>query len=129
VRRTPLQRGKPLERHTELRRGGQLARTGRLRPHSARMRATYEVRGPLVGALLAERPWCQIRWDDGCEGRSADVHEPELRSRGADICDPGACVTTCRHCHRAVHDNPAEATRRGWMIPSGPVVKPWQVTA
>lgn len=90
-----------------------------IRPRSEKTKRTYEVRGPLVAALLAERPWCEIRWDAKCWGLATEVHEPGMRSRGADICDPEQCVTGCHYCHRMVHDHPAEATERGWMIPSG----------
>jgi hypothetical protein len=99
-----------------------------LRSRSRKMQATYRQRGPLVGSFLESRPWCQIRWDDGCQGRSTDVHEPELRSRGADILDETACTATCRYCHDAVHANPAAATERGFMIPSRPIDKPWEAT-
>jgi hypothetical protein len=94
-------------------------RTTGLKPRSAKNAARYRIRGPLVGALLEAHPWCAIRWDDDCQGRSVDVHEPGMRCRGADICDPAQCVVSCRHCHDQVHANPAEATKRAWMIPSG----------
>lgn len=132
-----MKRGGELKR-TELRRKAELRRTPfarkpagheprhaapqrstRLRPRSARTAAVYVVRRVLVADLLAERPWCQIRWDEGCQARSTDIHEPECRSRGADICDPAACVAGCRYCHDQVHAHPAEATDRRWLIPSG----------
>jgi hypothetical protein len=69
--------------------------------------------------MIAEQPFCLIRWDDGCENLAVDVHEPGMRSRGADICDPEQCVVTCRHCHDQVHANPEVATLMGWLIPSG----------
>jgi hypothetical protein len=118
-RTTPLRRGGPLRSVTPLKATTPLERRTRLRPRSAKTAAVYQTRRPLVAALLAGRPWCEIRWDTACQRRSVDVHEPGMRSRGADICDPGQCVTCCRHCHNAVHANPAEATRRGWLIPSG----------
>jgi hypothetical protein len=90
-----------------------------LRPRSKKTAAKYVTRVQVVADLLERFKWCQIKWDGDCEGRSTDVHEPGMRSRGADICNPDECVTGCRHCHNQVHANPAEATRRGWMIPSG----------
>ena len=124
-----MKRGGTIERAVGLRRGGQLARTGRLSPRSRKTQATYRSRADLVAALLETKPWCEIRWDDDCESRSTDVHEPEMRSRGADILNEDGCVTACRHCHNKVHANPAEATGRGWMIPSRPIAKPWEPVA
>jgi hypothetical protein len=96
--------------------------TGGSKPLPPRSKKTAKVyrdeRVPLVTALLTERPWCEIQWDDGCQGRSVDAHEPRMRSRGADICDPGQCVAACRHCHNQVHANPAAATEKGWLTPS-----------
>jgi hypothetical protein len=90
-----------------------------LRARSKKTERIYIDRRELVAELLEAQPWCQIRWDDDCGARATDVHEPGMRSRGADILDPDQCVTGCRHCHDMVHANPAEATDRGWMIPSG----------
>ncbi len=109
--------GGPLQRRKEL------ARTGRLRQRSARTERRYVERRQLVAALLEAVPWCPIRWDDGCQGRTVDVHEPGMRCRGADILDEDQCTAACRYCHDKVHDHPAEATARGWMIPSGRPVK------
>jgi hypothetical protein len=124
LRRTPLAR-KPAgqeprhaspQRSGTLRRTGGLARGAGLRARSDRTARQYVTRRALVAALLAQYPWCQVRWDSGCQGRSADVHEPALRSRGADILSAEACICACRHC---IHANPAEATRRGFLLPSG----------
>lgn len=107
-------RSKPLARGTSV-----LARAGRLKPRSAKQARVYKDRAELVAAMLAEQPWCLIQWDEDCTRRSQDVHEPGMRSRGADICDPDQCVVTCRHCHDQVHANPEVATLMGWLIPSG----------
>lgn len=125
-------RRKRMQRTAGLRPGGPLARTGRLGrtaplerggPLPQRSEKTERVyregRRPLVARLLAARPWCEIRWDEGCAGQATDVHEPGMRSRGADITDPGQCVTACRHCHDRVHASPEAATLLGWLIPSG----------
>ena len=89
-------------------------RKTRLRYRSKKTAAKYVQRGALVAELLAERPVCER-----CHAaRSVDVHEPRLRSRGADICDPAQCVCLCRRCHDEIHANPAQATTEGWMVPS-----------
>jgi len=113
-RSAPLRRGKPLERSTPLQGGAPPARRTPLRARSKKQEALYRVRRPLVAELLAERPVCQR-----CQAaRSTDVHEPRMRSRGADINDPRECVALCRDCHNHVHAHPAEATREGWLVPS-----------
>jgi hypothetical protein len=114
ARRTPLKQGKPLERKTPLRSTGNLERHTPLKPRSKKQEAKYRIRRPLVAELLAERPVCER-----CQAaRSTDVHEPRMRSRGADITDPEQCVCLCHDCHMWVHANPALATAEGWLIPS-----------
>lgn len=125
-RRTPLKQGKPLERKTPLPRGngfkGQQNPPERKTPLKARSKkqeAKYRIRRRLVAELLAERPVCER-----CQAaRSTDVHEPRMRSRGADINDPEQCVCLCRDCHNWVHAHPAAATAEGWLIPS------WEVAS
>jgi len=113
-RRTPLKQGKPLKRETPLRSTGNPARSTPLKARSKKQEAKYRIRRRLVADLLAERPVCER-----CQAaRSTDVHEPRMRSRGADITDPEQCVCLCRDCHDWVHANPAAATAEGWLIPS-----------
>lgn len=113
-RRSELKQGKPLERKTPLRAGGNLERRVPLKSRSKKQEAKYRVRRVLVAELLAERPVCER-----CQSaRSTDVHEPRMRSRGADITDAEQCVCLCWPCHRWIHDNPAAATTEGWMVPS-----------
>lgn len=116
MRRAGIKRGtKRLQRHAELKPGkSQLARTTPLRHRSKKQEAKYRIRRPLVEQLLSERPACE-RCDSA---RSTEVHEPRLRSRGADINDPKQCVCLCSPCHQWVHANPAAATDAGWMVPS-----------
>lgn len=113
-RNVPLRAKKPLERRSELNRGSQLKPTGRLRPRSKKTAAKYRIRAVLVAELLEQRPACER-----CRlAPSTDVHEPRMRSRGADICDPAQCVCLCRPCHDWVHEHPTVATSEGWMVPS-----------
>ena len=110
-------------KRTALRRVTGLSRsTTRIRPRSRKTAALYrEVRVPLVRRLLAERPRCEIRWDERCRGRSESVHEVIKRSHGGAIV-PGPkaeaqgqrFVAACIPCNGAVEDHPAEARRRGW---------------
>jgi hypothetical protein len=104
-----------LPRYTALAPGGPIKRRQGLRARSEKTKAIYRERRPLVARLLAERPVCER-----CSAaHSEDVHEPRMRSRGADILDPKQCVCLCRPCHDWVHLNPAAATAEGWLIPSG----------
>lgn len=114
-----MNRASSLSRRTPLLRSAPLRRTTPLRPRSARTARRYVAeRVPLVRALLESRPWCEIACGPVCTGRATAVHEPLLRSRGGDPYDVAACVTTCASCHRAAHDHPVQATRRGWLVPS-----------
>ncbi|TMR11064.1 hypothetical protein ETD86_37100 [Nonomuraea turkmeniaca] len=113
-RRTPLRAKKPLERKTELKASGNLERTTPLRARSKKQEVKYRIRRPLVAELLEQRLVCE-RCDSA---RSTDVHEPRMRSRGADITDPKQCVCLCRDCHNWIHANPAAATADGWLIAS-----------
>jgi 5-methylcytosine-specific restriction endonuclease McrA len=106
ARTVPLQRGQALERHTEL------ERRTRLKARSPKTERKYRVRRVLVATLLEDRPWCEIRWDDRCQGRAVDVDEVLSRGRGGDYCDPDNCQTACRPCHAAKHNYPIEAVSR-----------------
>lgn len=113
-RKTELKATKPLERGTLLRSAGNLERKTPLRARSTKQEAKYRIRRPLVAELLEQRPVCE-RCDSA---RSTDVHEPRMRSRGADITDRKQCVCLCRDCHNWIHANPAAATADGWLIAS-----------
>lgn len=84
-----------------------------MRGRSKKMARLYVRRSALVEDLLSERPWCEIRWDEGCTGRAVDVDEVLSRGRGGDFLDLKNCQTTCRHCHDKKHTEPAEALARG----------------
>lgn len=105
-----MKSGGPLPRRTPL------ARTGRLRFRSRKTEALYVDRRVLVAELLAERPWCEIRFDDRCQGRAVDVDEVLGRGVGGDFLDPANCQTACRACHDAKQQNPTEAERRGFTV-------------
>lgn len=117
-RRTPLTSSKPLESRTELKNTQPLKRQAPLRNRSKKMAKLYVTRAALVEQLLQERPWCEIRWDAGCQGRAVDVDEILSRGRGGDFLDPENCQTTCRHCHDKKHTEPTEALERGVAEPS-----------
>lgn len=64
--------------------------------------------------FLAERPLCQIGWDDGCTGAATSVHH--RRGRGRFMLDRSTWVACCHPCHMAAHANPVEAYRRGVSV-------------
>ena len=108
-RRTPL-RGRPPEVDT-----GALVRSRRtgLRPRSPRAQRSAVPRRRLVEQLLAERPWCQARIREVCDGRAVDVHEMLRRSQGGDPLDPAGCITVCRRCHDWIGAHPTAAVQLG----------------
>lgn len=87
-----------------------------LRYRSRKTERAYVLRRQLVASLLTERPWCEIRWDANCQGRSVDVDELLGRGVGGDFLDLDNCQTTCRHCHDKKQQNPDEAELRGYTI-------------
>lgn len=112
-RKTGLNQGKGLARKSRLKQTDGLRRTTRLKARSKKTALVYEERRPLVASLLETRPWCEIRWDDGCQGRAVDVDEIKPRGRGGSILDPSNLQTACRYCHDRKHAEPEEAVARG----------------
>ena len=108
-------------RRTPLRRVTGLSRSTALRPRSRKMTRAYVGRRAFVAATLAERPRCEIAWDERCRERSESVHEVVKRSHGGALV-PGPraeaqgqrFVAACLPCNGAVEDHPAGARRRGW---------------
>ena len=98
--------------------GGAIPGRAPLRPRSAAMAALYVKRRALVAQLLADRPSCEAKIAGLCTGRTVDLHEPLLRSRGGKIDTPEEVLVLCRACHDWVHQHPAEATDLGLMVHS-----------
>jgi 5-methylcytosine-specific restriction endonuclease McrA len=130
MRRTALKTRTPLRRKTPLRSTSVLtARTplrksqgrhARIKPVSDKRRAENRQRRRMADAVFGPSPECGIRWDADCRGLADDLHETLSRARsGGDITNPDICVPACRPCHSKVDDNPAEAERRGFLLPSG----------
>ena len=105
---TPLTTKKPLPSPTK-----------GIKKRSDRTQLFYdEQRIPFVKRFLESHPYCQIRWDDQCQGIAVDVDEIKLRSRGGGKVpkngDESNFLATCRICHTQKTVNPAEAKRRGF---------------
>lgn len=87
-----------------------------MRPRSRKRNRDMVARRALVARILTDRPWCELRWDSGCEGRAVDVDEIVGRGVGGSFLDEANCQTACRHCHRRKTESPAEAQRRGLTV-------------
>lgn len=107
-RRTPLDRGTPLER-----------RSG-LRPVSRKRAAENRVRRAVVDALWPERPVCAR---PGCGRLADDVHEPLTRARGGSITDAENMAPLCRDCHEQVTFAPE--SELGWAYELGLLRHSW----
>jgi hypothetical protein len=122
IRRVPLRRsGTGLSRAPwDRKRTAPLKRSAPLPYRSAKTAKVYrEQRVPLVQAMLAAQPWCQVRWDENCRGHAEGLHEVLSRGRGGSIVREDNCVAACHYCNGAVSDNPAEAEARGFLKKSG----------
>ena len=88
-------------------------------PRSAKTARVYRAtRIPLVVEILAEHPYCQIRFDENCTGRATTVHEIKKRSRGGSTTDKRNCLSACQSCNEAVENFPIEAHARGFAAHS-----------
>ena len=64
--------------------------------------------------FLEIHKFCEIRWDDGCQGWADQIDHKV--NRGVDptgVLDESNWNATCAHCHRMKTDNPKEARERG----------------
>jgi len=101
-------------------RGAKLKPGGKLRFRSKKAEKQHrEERLPLLKHMDEERPWCEIRWDEGCQGRAVDVDEIQGRGAGGSHVDIENVQSTCRYCHDKKHQNPAEAKARGFTRSAG----------
>jgi hypothetical protein len=89
--------------------------------------ARERARRVFVRQMLTIRPHCQAQLPmaaagheaaQQCYGLASEVHEPLTRARGGSTTDPANALTVCPPCHRWIHDNPADATALGLLIPS-----------
>ena len=128
-RSKPLAPGKPLRRKTPLRSTSVLtARTplrksqgrhARIKPVSGKRRAENRERRKMADEVFGNRPLCAIKWGPGCTVWADDLDEILSRGRGGSITDPANTNPACRWCHTQKTGNPAEAERRGFLLPSG----------
>lgn len=90
-------------------------RRTRIRARSDKAAVEAVERRRAVDEYLRRHPVCE--WPQ-CRRDAVDVHEPLTRARGGSILDPDNMRAVCREHHRWIHDHPAEATARGWLVPS-----------
>lgn len=108
-------------RRTPLRSSKGPARKRSLSSRSAKQKALYEKRRPLVEEMLREHPRCQAAIPNICWRNAVDVHEIKTRARGGSILDKYdelgrvQLITVCRACHGWIDENQEEAHERGLL--------------
>lgn len=60
---------------------------------------------------------CEAGVSSRCNGRGEHVHHRKLRSRGGGN-TVGNLSHVCNDCHTWIHQHPADASERGWMVAS-----------
>ena len=107
---TNLRRGKPIRRVSK-------KRAAQLREY-ARLRAVYLRQHPYCEVWLSERgideyalhiPWVPF------SARSTEIHHKAGRT-GWRLNDTSQWLAVCREAHEWIHDHPAEARKRGYLI-------------
>jgi hypothetical protein len=73
---------------------------------------------PFVIDFIDRHPKCEVHWDDYCTRLSCDVHEILPQGRGGKKIpkdgDESNFMSTCRHCHYMLTNNPAKAKELGF---------------
>lgn len=114
--------GKPLQRKTPLRRAPwkytpkPRERKPRVHAASGKPKAPREVPARVRDAVSARAGgWCD--WCGDPLGTHSDKHHRKLRSRGVEHTIENL-VDVHHGCHMWIHENPKEATARGFMVHS-----------
>ncbi len=58
---------------------------------------------------FALNPYCAI-----CDCDATDIHH--MAKRGKNLCNKDTFLSTCRFCHTKIHDNPAWAREKGYIL-------------
>jgi hypothetical protein len=106
MKRSPLRRKTPLRATTRI-----LTRTGLKRVSKKRraVNADYSERRDI---FLGLHDCCQV---ENCTNESAHIHHLKGRD-GANLLDETTWLACCPICHRRIHDNPAWAYEKGYLI-------------
>ena len=98
-------------------RGTAALKRTQLKPVSEKRRATFDARAACLAEVRRRaRGKCEVRWDWRCERDGRHGHELLPRSAGGSPVDARNVAWCCPYCHRAIHRNPTEAYRRGWLV-------------
>ena len=92
-----------------------LKRSTPLKYQSARRKLEGQRYRVLREAFLRVYFECQAKLP-GCTYYASDVHH--ARGRGKNFLVAETWIATCRHCHRYIHDNPAEARKKNLTFSS-----------
>lgn len=111
-----------LRQRTPLKRKTPLTRGGRLSAMSSRRKVESQTYSRLRKKFLAENPWCQICEESAHESQgkstvhaSQDVHHKHGRL-GGNYLNVKTWMAVCRFHHLLIHDYPAHARKRGWLV-------------
>lgn len=83
-------------------------------------------RRPLVAAMLAESPWCELgpvistavpAWP--CSQRAQGLHELRKRSAGGSLTNRSNLLRACNPCNTWVEDHPTQARELGLVVRAG----------
>jgi len=99
-----MQRKKPLKARRGFKRRG-----GRLRTVSKSKHELLKEYGKARREYLKDHPLCEC-----CRDYATQIHHKS--GRGRFLCDKSTFMATCFYCHRRIHDNPAWAKERGYLI-------------
>lgn len=103
-----MRRGGPLKRRTPLRAVGAKGQRDRREVDTARTELLFRSQGR-----------CETRgYSPLCTGYGIHAHHVIRRSQGGHN-NANNLLWVCSMCHRKIHDNPAEALRRGYLRPGG----------
>lgn len=94
----------------------------RLKPQSERMREKQKEyrkakRAWWKARIDADGGRCEAVWEYGrCTSKASDKPHHKAGRLGANLADAAKFMAVCMPCHRRIHDSPADATERGYII-------------
>ena len=81
---------------------------------SDRQKALNKVYNEVARQYKEDHPYCEIRKEGICTGRTSDVHHKA--GRGKNLLNTKTFKASCRSCHTYIHENPKESREKGWLV-------------